>query len=89
MSNDVKFFETPGTVFLGKTLYGTFPCLAVLASSSKFYSYLYKTKNLNKKFQRTAISWYHQKQVAVIICPIAPPSFFASQEDKYGDKMKK
>ena len=28
----------------GKTLYGTFPCLVVLASSSKFYSCLYKTK---------------------------------------------
>ena len=26
---------------LGKTLYGTFPCLVVLASSSKLQSYLY------------------------------------------------
>ena len=28
-------------VSLGKTLYGIFPCLVVLASSSKFQSYLY------------------------------------------------
>ena len=28
-------------VLLEKTLYGTFPCLVVLASSSKLQSYLY------------------------------------------------
>ena len=37
--------------FLGKTFYGAFPWLAVLESSSKFQSYLYKTKNSNKKIQ--------------------------------------
>ena len=39
-------------VSLEKTLYGAFPCcLAILARSSKFLSYLYKTQNRNKKFQ--------------------------------------
>ena len=28
-------------VSLGKTLYGTFPCLVVLANSSKLHSHLY------------------------------------------------
>ena len=31
-------------IFLEKTLHGIFPYLAVLTSSSKFQSYLYKTK---------------------------------------------
>ena len=37
-----------------KTLYGIFFCLAVLASSSKFHSYLCKkkTRKTNKKFQK-------------------------------------
>ena len=36
-----------------------FPCLAVLASSSKFHSYLHKTKNSNKKFQPNSKQQYH------------------------------
>ena len=39
-----SWFETHSrhsVVSLGKTLYGTFPCLVVLASSSKLQSYLY------------------------------------------------
>ena len=31
-----------------KTIHGTFPCLAVLASSYKFDSYLYKTEKTKK-----------------------------------------
>ena len=34
---------------LGKVILGHFPCLAVLESSSKFYSYLNKTKIKNVK----------------------------------------
>ena len=36
-----KTHSRHSVVSLGKTLYGTFPCLVVLASSSKLQSYLY------------------------------------------------
>ena len=36
-----KTLSHHSVVSLGKTLYGTFPCLVVLASSSKLQSYLY------------------------------------------------
>ena len=36
-----KTHSCHSVVSLGKTLYGTFPCLVVLASSSKLQSYLY------------------------------------------------
>ena len=56
---------------LGKTLYGTFFCLMVLASSSKFQSFFYKTKKKqNKNFNRTAMSWHLRKRVGVIACPM-------------------
>ena len=42
-------------VFLRKTLYDDFFCLAVLTSSLNF-SHISKTKKSNKKFNRTAIS---------------------------------
>ena len=34
------------------SFYDTFPCLVVLASSSKFQSYVYKTKMPKKKLQQ-------------------------------------
>ena len=43
----------------GKTLYGTFLCLLVLANSSEFQLYL----------KRTAISWHLWKRVGVIAYP--------------------
>ena len=46
-----KAYSRHSAVFLGKTFYGTFPCLVVLASTSKFLSYLYKAKKTNNKFQ--------------------------------------
>ena len=39
----VQNLFVPFCMFLIKTLYGTFPCLVVLASSCKFQSYFYKT----------------------------------------------
>ena len=42
-----KTYSRHSVLSLGKILYGTFPCLVVLTSSSKFRSYLYKTKKPN------------------------------------------
>ena len=42
---------------LGKTLYGIFPCLVVLASSSKFQSYLYKTTSRQQYLSISDSRW--------------------------------
>ena len=78
-----KTHSPHSVVFFGKTLYDTFPCVVVLASSSKLQSYLY--------YKRTAISWYLRKQVWVIAYPMYwhLRRFPASQEDKYRYKIYK
>ena len=54
-------------VFWEKTFH-EFSLLAVLARSSKFQSYLYKTKQQNKNLNRRAVFWHFRKQVRVIAC---------------------
>ena len=79
-------------MFSRKTLYGTFLCLAILASSAKFQSSLYKTKKKQiKNFNRAAISWYLRKQVGIIACPyvLRLRRFPAIQKNKYRVKIKK
>ena len=50
---------------LEKETLRTFPCLMVLARSSKFQSYLCKKKQI-KEFNRAAIFWQLLKQIEVI-----------------------
>ena len=88
----VQNLLAPFCCVLEKDIYGNFLCLAVLASSSKFHSYLFKIKKLKykKNFNRTAISRHFPNQIEVIACPmIAPRCFPASQEDNYRHEMKK
>ena len=75
---DMISVQTLLTLFscvLGKTLFSIFPCLAVLVKSSKFQSYIYKTKKQIKNFNWIAISWHFRKRVGVVtaVC-ITPPS---------------
>ena len=46
-----KTYSRHSVVSSEKTLYGTFPCLMVLASSSKFQSYFYETWHLRKQLR--------------------------------------
>ena len=65
------------------TLYRTFPCFVILASSSKYHLYLYKTKKQIKNLNRTSIFWHPLKQVGSIAFPmysIAPPSLSCELE---------
>ena len=71
-----KTYLCHSVVSLKKALNKIFHCLIVLASSSKFQFYFYKTKKQKKDFKQTAISWRLQKQVRVIVCP-------AGQKDIY------
>ena len=57
-------------VSLGKTLNGTFLYWVVLASSSIFQLYLYKTKQPNKKLQPDSNTLASpEAEVGVIVCP--------------------
>ena len=56
--------------FLAKTFYGTFPCLVILPSSSKFQSYFYKTKKQNKKFQPSSNILASPEAGRGIACPL-------------------
>ena len=78
-----KTYLPHSVVSLVKTLYGTFPRLMASTSSFKFQSYLY--------FKWMAISWYLRKQIGVIayLMYYHLHCFFASQEDKYRDKINK
>ena len=56
-------------VSLGKILYGNFSGLVVLISSSKFQSYLYKTKKKKKKIQPNNNILASLEAVGIIACP--------------------
>ena len=80
--------------YLGKTLYGIFPCLEILASSSKFQLYLYKTKKSKlKKFQPDSNILTYPEAGRGNCLPYVPVlalrRFHAGQEDKHRDKINK
>ena len=77
----------PTVMSLGKMLYGTFLCLAVLSSDFKFPTYFYMTEKL-KNFNRTALSWHLRKQVGVIACPIYSASVTLVQMRRINIEMK-
>ena len=75
-----------------KTLYSTFLCLGVLASSFKFQSYFYNTKKQKKILHRTALNILTFLEAGQGNClPYVQRlrHFFASQKNKYRYEMKK